>query len=137
MKTGDTVIISDRNRNHLDNGTCAYSGMKGVVTHLYEDGAFALNCGSSVLVVPMNNADKSPKKGIWIYLNGVLIFHERKYTNAYFNGKDSVIGSYKRCMVCNKIPNAKFLENPKNSIVWLLNGNIEYNGQLRYSKVKV
>lgn len=77
MEVGDKVKMSERNPNHLGYGVDAYSGMEGVVTDIYEDGAFALDCGSSILVVPMNNLFKKPKKGVWIWLNGEHIFHKR------------------------------------------------------------
>jgi hypothetical protein len=77
MKTGDTVVMSTYNYNHLHNAVCAYAGMKGMVTDVYDDGAFALDCGSSILVVPMRNAYKQPRGGVWIWLNGKHIFHKR------------------------------------------------------------
>jgi hypothetical protein len=77
MKIGDNVKMSERNPNHLGNSVDAYAGMEGIVTNIYEDGAFVLNCGSSILVVPMNNAYKQPKKGLWIWLNGEHVFHRR------------------------------------------------------------
>jgi len=77
MKIGDKVKMSERNPNHLENGVDAYAGMEGIVTDIYDDGAFSLNCGNSILVVPMNNAFKQQKKGVWIWLNGKHIFHKR------------------------------------------------------------
>lgn len=77
MKIGDKVKMSDRNPNHLGYGVDAYAGMEGVVTDVYEDGAFILDCGNCTLVAPMNNAYKQPKKGYWVWLNGELIFHKR------------------------------------------------------------
>lgn len=77
MVVGDKVKMSERNPNHLGYGISAYAGMEGVVTDIYDDGAFALNCGSSILVVPMNKVNKQPKKGVWIWLNGEHIFHKR------------------------------------------------------------
>jgi hypothetical protein len=77
MKVGDNVVMSYQNQNHIGNGVCAYAGMSGVVTDVYDDGAFSLNCGNCILVVPMNNAYKQPLKGVWIYLNGEHIFHKR------------------------------------------------------------
>ena len=77
MKIGDKVKMSSRNENHLGNDTCAYAGMEGVVDKVYEDGAFTLNCGTAWLIVPMNDAWKNPLRGVWIYLNGRHIFHER------------------------------------------------------------
>jgi dissimilatory sulfite reductase (desulfoviridin) alpha/beta subunit len=78
MKIGDKVKISDRNRNHLDSGVDAYAGMEGVVTNIYDDNAFCLDCGDCTLAVPMNNAFKQRIEGIWIWLNGELIFHRSK-----------------------------------------------------------
>lgn len=78
MKIGDKVKMSKRNTNHLGRGVDAYAGMEGVVTDVYDDGAFVLNCGSSILIVSMNYAFKKPKKGVWVYLNGEHIFHKRK-----------------------------------------------------------
>ena len=77
MKLGDKVKMSERNPNHLGNDVDAYAGMEGVVTDISEDGAFVLNCGNCILVVPMNDAFKKPKKGVWIWLNGEHIFHKR------------------------------------------------------------
>jgi hypothetical protein len=51
--------------------------MEGIVTDICDDGAFILNCKTSILVVPMNNAFKRPEKGVWIWLNGEHIFHKR------------------------------------------------------------
>jgi hypothetical protein len=76
MKIGDKVKMSDKNPNHLGNGVDAYAGMEGIVENIYDDGAFVLNCGSSILVVPMRDAYKNWKKGCWIYLNGELLFHK-------------------------------------------------------------
>jgi hypothetical protein len=77
MKIGDIIRISERNPNHLNNDIDAYSGMEGIVTNIYNDGAFVLNCNDSILVVPMNNAFKQSKKGIWIWLNNKHIFHKK------------------------------------------------------------
>lgn len=77
MKMGDTIKMSDKNPNHLGYGVSAYAGMEGIVTDVWEDGAFAISTKTSILVVPMNKSDKSPKKGIWIWLNGEHIFHKR------------------------------------------------------------
>ena len=77
MKIGDKVKMSAKKLNHLGNDVSAYSGMEGVVTDIYDDGAFALNCGNAILVVSMNNAFKKPQKGIWLWLNGQHIFHKR------------------------------------------------------------
>ena len=77
MKIGDTVVMSSRNLNHLGNSVNAYAGMKGVVTDIYENGSFALNCTNSILVVPMCDAYGQPKKGVWVWLNGEHIFHKR------------------------------------------------------------
>lgn len=71
LKLGDEVIMSDRNPNHLGYGVCAYSGMKGIVSEICDDGAFVLNCGTSTLVVPMVIYGKP--KSIWIWVNGNLI----------------------------------------------------------------
>lgn len=76
MKIGDKVKMSDKNPNHLGNDVDAYTGMEGIVENLYEDGAFVLNCGSSILVVPMRDAWKNWKSGVWIYLNDELVFHK-------------------------------------------------------------
>jgi hypothetical protein len=78
MKKGDKVRMSERNQNPFGNGVSAYAGMEGIVTDVYEDGGFTLDCGTSILVVPMRDAFKQPKKGVWIHLNGELIFHKRK-----------------------------------------------------------
>lgn len=77
MKVGDNVKMSDRNKNHLENGVCAYSGMEGIITYVDKEGSFCLDCRSSHLVVPMHDAYGSPKRGVWIYLNGKLQFHRR------------------------------------------------------------
>lgn len=87
MKIGDTVKMSNKNPNHLGNGVDAYAGMKGIVTDIYDDGAFALNCGNCILVVPMNNAFKEAKKGVWVWLNGEHLFHKRIDTKAERNPK--------------------------------------------------
>lgn len=78
MQVGDIVKMSDKNPNHLGNDVDAYAGMVGIVTDVWEDGAFALDCKTSILVVPMNDAFKNPKKGLWIWLNGKHIFYKRK-----------------------------------------------------------
>lgn len=76
MKIGDKVKISKKNPNHLGHGVCAYAGKEGIVSDIYEDNSFILDCGNSTLVVPMNNWEFKPqKKGIWIWLNGVHLFH--------------------------------------------------------------
>lgn len=77
MRIGDKVRMSEHNPNHLGNGVSAYAGMEGVVSDIYDDGAFVLDCGSSILVVQMNDSWKQPKKGVWIWLNGEHIFHQR------------------------------------------------------------
>ena len=76
MIVGDKVKMSDKNRNHLGNDVCAYAGMEGLVTDVYDDGAFALRCNSARLIVPMNNAYKRRIKGVWIWLNGVHMFYK-------------------------------------------------------------
>ncbi len=73
MKIGDTVKMSKKNRNHLGYNVSAYAGMTGVVTAVWEDNAFVLDCGTSILVVPMQNAWKHYIDGVWVYLNNVLI----------------------------------------------------------------
>jgi dissimilatory sulfite reductase (desulfoviridin) alpha/beta subunit len=78
MKKGDVVKMSDRNPNHLGHDVDAYAGMEGIVTDIYEDGAFCLDCGNCALVVPMRDAFKNKKDGVWIWLNGVHIFHKRR-----------------------------------------------------------
>ena len=77
MKIGDTVKMSDKNPNRLGYGVCAYSGMEGVVKDVWDDGSFSIFTGNSWLIVPMNNAYKQPQEGVWIWLNGELIFHKR------------------------------------------------------------
>ena len=69
MKTGDRVKMSNRNQN-------AYDGMEGQVTDIFQDGGFVLNCGTSILVVPMRNYWQR-LKGVWIYLNNELVYHKR------------------------------------------------------------
>lgn len=78
MKVGDTVVISNKNKNHLGNDVCAYAGMKGIVTDVWDDNSFCLNCQTSILVVPMRNAFKEKRKGVWVELNGTLVFHKSK-----------------------------------------------------------
>ena len=84
MKIGDTVEMSNRNTNHLGYGECAYSGMKGEVKDIWDDGAFSIFTGNSWLIVPMNNAKatfpcvfKRPIKGVWVWIDGKEIFHKR------------------------------------------------------------
>lgn len=77
MTIGDKIKMSDKNSNHLNNDVCAYAGMEGVVTEVYNDGSFVLNCGNCILVVPMWDAFKQPKEGVWIWLNGHHVFHKR------------------------------------------------------------
>jgi hypothetical protein len=91
MKIGDKAKMSEYNRNHLDNDVCAYAGMEGTVKDINEDGSFILDCGNSILVVPMRNAFKQPKKGIWIYLNGNHIFHKRIKTKEIIVKKNGLI----------------------------------------------
>lgn len=76
MKLGDSVKMSHRNTNHLGYGVCAYAGMEGYVIDIYDDGSFALDCGGSTLVVPLRNAYKQKKNGVWIWLNGEHIFYK-------------------------------------------------------------
>ena len=82
MKTGDKVRMSDRNKNHLGYGVCAYSGMQGVVEKVWEDGSFSLNCGNSTLAVPMLSRSTNRTEGIWIWLNEELIFYNPINLNA-------------------------------------------------------
>jgi hypothetical protein len=76
MKIGDKVKMSNRNLNHLGNGTDAYAGMQGVVSDIYDDGSFMLDCGNYTITVPMNTAFHIKKSGYWIWLNGKHIFHK-------------------------------------------------------------
>lgn len=71
MKKGDTVRISTKNKNHLGYGVSAYAKMEGVVSEIWEDNSFCIECETSVLVVPLQC-----KRGIWIWLNGKFIFHK-------------------------------------------------------------
>jgi hypothetical protein len=48
--------------------------MKGIVTDVWEDNAFCINCGTSILVVPM--VIYGVPKTYWIWLNGKLIKHD-------------------------------------------------------------
>lgn len=85
MKIGDKVKMSEKNPNHLGRGVCAYAGMEGVVDWMAEDGSFSLDCrdktgSGGFLVVPMNDARKRRKKGIWIYLNGWHTFHRSDFS---------------------------------------------------------
>ena len=77
MKIGDKVKMSRSNPNHLGYGICAYAGMEGIVTDIYDDGAFSLDCGKNTLTVPMDKA----YDGLWIWLNGEHVFHKRIETN--------------------------------------------------------
>ena len=70
MIKGDRVKMSEKNQN-------AYDGTEGIVTDVFQDGGFALDCGTSVLVVPMRNY-WGRLKGVWLYLNDKLIYHESK-----------------------------------------------------------
>lgn len=72
VKVGDQVEMSSKNPNHLGFGVCAYSGMKGEVIETYDNGGFCINTGTSLLIVPL-----SKKRGIWIFLNGKLLYHKR------------------------------------------------------------
>ena len=87
MKIGDKVRMSERNPNHLGYGVDAYAGMEGVVTDIYDNGSFVLNCENCILVVPMNDAFKNPKEGVWVWLNGKHIFHKRIETRPIRNPK--------------------------------------------------
>jgi hypothetical protein len=79
MKTklvvGDVVKMGSKNPNHLGYGVSAYSGMKGVVNEVWEDGSFCIKTDTSVLVVPMN------KGGVWIHLNDSEQFYYKKISN--------------------------------------------------------
>jgi len=75
MKIGDHVKMSAKNSNPQGTDVCAYAGMEGIVTKVFKDNAFSLNCGTCSLIVPMENAFHETIKGIWIELNGVEIFH--------------------------------------------------------------
>jgi hypothetical protein len=70
MKKGDKVKMS--NKNHT-----AYDNMEGIVTDVYEDNGFVIDCTTSTLVVPMRNY-WGRLKGVWIYLNDKLIYHKSK-----------------------------------------------------------
>jgi hypothetical protein len=70
MIKGDRVKISEKNQN-------AYDGMEGIVTDIFQDGGFTLDCGNSVLVVPMRNY-WGKLKGVWIYLNDKLVYYKNK-----------------------------------------------------------
>jgi hypothetical protein len=91
MKIGDKVKMSEYNRNHLGNDVCAYAGMEGVVKDINEDGSFTLDCGNSILVVPMRNAFKQPIKGVWIYINRNHVFHKRIKTKEVIVKKNRLI----------------------------------------------
>jgi hypothetical protein len=70
MKKGDKVKMSYKNQN-------AYDGMEGLVTDIFADNGFALDCRGSILVVPMRNYWER-LKGVWIYLNDELVYHKSK-----------------------------------------------------------
>jgi hypothetical protein len=70
MKKGDKVKMSYKNQT-------AYDGMEGLVTDIFPDNGFALDCGGSILVVPMRNYWER-LKGVWIYLNDELVYHKSK-----------------------------------------------------------
>jgi hypothetical protein len=70
MKKGDKVKMSYKNQN-------AYDGMEGLVTDIFQDNSFALDCGTSILVVPMRNYWRR-LEGVWIYLNNELIYYKSK-----------------------------------------------------------
>lgn len=93
MKIGDKVIISAKNPNHLGYGVSAYAGMEGIVSDIWEDNSFTLKCETSTLVVPMKSHFKH-KKGIWIWLNGELVFHKRKAQLNYSILKNCFFGRY-------------------------------------------
>ena len=67
MKKGDRVKMSAKNQT-------AYDGMEGKVIDIFPDNGFALDCGTSILVVPMRNYWER-LKGVWIYLNDELVYH--------------------------------------------------------------
>lgn len=75
IKIGDTITMSNKNKNHLGNDVCAYSGMKGTVDTVSNDGGFILNCGTSMLIVSMYNAYGNLIKGVWLIVNGVEVYH--------------------------------------------------------------
>jgi hypothetical protein len=87
MKVGDKVKMSDKNLNHTKTDICAYAGMEGTVTEIYEDGAFVLDCKTCVLVVPMKNGRGINIDGVWIEIEGKTIFHSRvkKQRNTILN----------------------------------------------------
>ena len=72
MKIGDKVKMS---RSDIS----AYADMEGVVDWMCEDNSFSLNCGGSILIVPMNDSFKRRKNGVWIWLNGEHIFHKSNF----------------------------------------------------------
>jgi hypothetical protein len=78
MKIGDKVKYSDRNL-YCKNTVSAYANMEGIVENIFDDGGFVLDCGTSTLVVP-SRGYYTLDKGVWIYLNDVLIFHKFKHT---------------------------------------------------------
>ena len=72
MQKGDIVKMSEKNPNHLGYGQCAYAGMEGTVSEVWNDG-FCIETKSSSLIVPL-----SKRKGIWIYLNGEHVYFSNK-----------------------------------------------------------
>lgn len=77
MKIGDTVKISSKNKDAYGYKS-AYVECEGKVKDVGEDGSFILDLGNRTLIVPMQDNGRKPKKGVWVYLNGKLIFHKRK-----------------------------------------------------------
>jgi hypothetical protein len=73
MKIGDEIVISDRNPNHLGYGVSGYARMKGILTEIWDDNGFAIDCGGCSLVVPMVIYGKP--KIYWIWVNGELKKH--------------------------------------------------------------
>ena len=93
MKKGDIVEMTEH--GHSVYKVSAYAGMKGVVTDIWEDGAFSIETETSVLVVPANDAFKNEKKYIIIILNGVKIKH--RFTHPKKPSKIKIFLS----MLCN------------------------------------
>jgi hypothetical protein len=91
MNIGDEVIVSDKNPNHLGFGVCAYAGMKGKVIEIWEDNAFALDCGGSTLVVPM--VIYGSPKNYWIWINGKLTNWKGKKCSTNLSNNQDTLGN--------------------------------------------
>ena len=75
MENNDTIIFTDKNKNHLGYGVSAYANFKGKAVMLNDNLSFAIVGDSSELVVPISK-DK-PK--VHLSINGIEGWYGMKF----------------------------------------------------------